>query len=136
MMRKSSPRLSVGLWLGGATAVLLLLASAVFTPASLPPVPLCLMYRFTGLPCPGCGLTRAVCCISHGEFAQAWAFNPFGYVLFAGLIALAARPLIAWRWPEAQQRIARWRGWLWVGIGLATLLVASGVWRIARIATQ
>jgi hypothetical protein len=29
-----------------------------------------------GIPCPGCGLTRALCLATHGHFGEALAFHP------------------------------------------------------------
>ena len=36
--------------------------------------------------CPGCGLTRSFVALAHGRIAQAWAFNPAGFLGFAALI--------------------------------------------------
>ena len=46
----------------------------------------------TGLPCPGCGLTRAFSCILHGEFERGYDYHPFGYLLLP-LFLLAATTL-------------------------------------------
>lgn len=46
---------------------------------------LCPMVVVTGLPCPGCGLTRAAFRILHGDFVGAWKMHPFIY----GVIVLA-----------------------------------------------
>jgi hypothetical protein len=47
---------------------------------------LCPFRYFTGLPCPGCGLTRSFCAMSQGHFCDAMAFHILGPVLFAGLL--------------------------------------------------
>lgn len=39
-------------------------------------VDLCLFKRFTGYPCPTCGTTRGIISLFHGEYIQAWLFNP------------------------------------------------------------
>lgn len=47
----------------------------------------CWFKRLTGMDCPGCGLTRSVVCLVHGNFLDAWHFNPGGYLFFAVLAA-------------------------------------------------
>lgn len=46
----------------------------------------CPMIFMTGIPCAGCGMTRAVRFILSGHFAQAFYLNPMAFpiVLFAG----------------------------------------------------
>lgn len=46
----------------------------------------CSFKRLTGVECPGCGLTRSVVCLVHGDFLAAWRYNPGGYV-FVALVA-------------------------------------------------
>lgn len=60
------------------------------------PVNLCVFKRLTGFPCSGCGSTRAVLALSHGDIAQAARLNPltvgliFGFPLWV-LVRLATR---------------------------------------------
>ncbi|MFQ5653877.1 MAG: DUF2752 domain-containing protein [Planctomycetota bacterium] len=82
-------------WIASISAALILLASRLFTVATLPAIDLCLFRRLGGLPCPGCGLTRAFCSISHGELQQAWSLNPFGYLFYAIALGVLLAPL--WR---------------------------------------
>ncbi|WP_455619668.1 DUF2752 domain-containing protein [Eisenbergiella sp.] len=44
----------------------------------------CPLLILTGLPCPGCGTTRALLYIFQGQFGRAWRLNPcaFLWVLF------------------------------------------------------
>ncbi len=53
---------------------------------------LCPLKRFTGVPCPTCGSTRALVCVLHGDFAHAFVFQPLvmTLVLAAGPVVLAA----------------------------------------------
>jgi hypothetical protein len=51
---------------------------------------LCPFRLATGLPCPGCGLTRSWVYIAHGDFGAALRANPFGYVTMAAAIAVVA----------------------------------------------
>jgi len=62
----------------GALAVVLLAAAL---PSQGAGVQICFFRYLTGLPCPGCGLTRSFSCILHGDFARGYAYHPFGYVL-------------------------------------------------------
>lgn len=36
----------------------------------------CLIYRVTGIPCPGCGITRACLSALRFNFVEAFAYNP------------------------------------------------------------
>ena len=57
---------------------------------------LCAFHNVTGIPCPGCGLTRSFVSCGHGHLTQAFIYHPAGPLLFAALIiylALALRPL-------------------------------------------
>lgn len=83
----------------GAVPVLLLLAVALPPPnhddARLVGIPsLCTIYNLTGLPCPGCGITRSVVCAAHGQATQAFRFHPLGPLVFAALVVLTAMRLV------------------------------------------
>lgn len=49
----------------------------------------CPLLRLTGVPCAGCGLTRAFLFLLHGEFARAAYINPMAYALLAVLLYCA-----------------------------------------------
>ncbi len=58
-------------------------------------VDLCAFHAATGLPCPGCGLTRGLSALSQGDLSTALAMHPFVYALwptFALLAVLAVLP--------------------------------------------
>ena len=74
--------------------------SFLTSPANLPDWCLCPSMRFLGLPCPGCGLTRSFCAISHGAFHQAWDFNPFGYVFYLMALGCLLFPIISYFAPN------------------------------------
>ena len=70
----------------GATA---LGAGAVvffFNPSTHGFYPICLFHKLTGWNCPGCGMTRALYALLHGNFSVALRDN----VLFVFLLAAAA----------------------------------------------
>ena len=57
----------------------------------------CPVHWLTGIACPGCGITRASVALARGDFARAWHFHPFVYLL----VPLALSFLIAPRWTRA-----------------------------------
>src|SRR5690242_8739123 len=87
---------------------------------SLPAEPtfrLCPFYWLTGLPCPLCGLTRALFALAKGNWNQAVHFNAMSPLGFAMLFSLF------WDGP--------WRKTLWM-LGIAAFF-AYGVGRIASL---
>ena len=86
-------------------APLLLLGSFVM-PAHGFSVSLCWFYNVTGLPCPGCGLTRSLACISHLEPGAALRYHPFGVALYALLVVLSVASF------AGERRRAALRAWL------------------------
>lgn len=50
---------------------------------------LCPFRALTGLPCPGCGLTRSWVYAAHGWWEQSFASHPFGMLLVAAVLVLA-----------------------------------------------
>lgn len=71
--------------------------SAVFLVSVLLTLPggdyfsICGFKTFTGLPCPGCGLTHSFCALGKGEIGSAFAFNLLGPPLFFALVLLWIR---------------------------------------------
>ena len=55
------------------------------------PFPPCMFHAFTGLYCIGCGLTRALHALVHGDVSGALAMNPRGVLLLV-LVPL----MVAW----------------------------------------
>jgi len=75
-----------------AAAPLGLLVLAALLPPDRPiPFDLCLWHRLTGHPCLGCGLTRSVCHLMHGDVSGSLALHPFGVAATAMMAVLAAR---------------------------------------------
>jgi hypothetical protein len=46
----------------------------------------CLFKAITGIPCPGCGMTRAFLELAEGDFVAAFQLNPFSIPFFLVLI--------------------------------------------------
>ena len=57
--------------------------------AALPHTTLCLFKAVTGLPCPGCGMTRAFLALGNLDFAGAYAQNPLAFPLAALIVSYA-----------------------------------------------
>ena len=57
-----------------------------FNPASHGFYPVCQFHRLTGLNCPGCGGTRALYALLHGEVARALRDNALAVVGFVALL--------------------------------------------------
>lgn len=110
-----------------------LLISFVWTPSSLPHVDICAMRNLTGLPCPGCGLTRAFCAISHGQFGAAFGLNPFAFAWYAGALVLLFWPLLRKVTPRACERIGTSRVLVF---GVPALVAAMIVYGVARVVSQ
>jgi hypothetical protein len=58
--------------------------------------PGCLFHRFTGLHCPGCGMTRAAYAALHGNFGQAFRMNPVGMILLPLACVGLSLELLGW----------------------------------------
>ena len=91
-------------WLGAALAVLLVgwlldvKGDGRVGPRGRPEFvlpELCAAKRFFALPCPGCGLTRSVIHLMHGEVRASLAMNPAGVLIVAALAAQIPLRLVA-----------------------------------------
>ena len=102
-----------------------LLAAGVFVNSSRPlPIDLCLLKAWTGLDCPTCGLTRAVCSVLQGDWAASLGFHPAGILVVVSLVGWVAwMSLEAWRgqalWETRRKALARFAG---AGIALTSLV--------------
>jgi Protein of unknown function (DUF2752) len=56
--------------------------SVLFAPPGGDYFTICGFKNFTGLPCPGCGLTHSFCAIGKGDFASGVGYNVLGPPLF------------------------------------------------------
>lgn len=106
------------------------------TQVSLPgmtmPLPeLCHMRRFTGLDCPGCGLTRCFISLGHGDLPSAARFNLGGVLLFGILIAqIPYRSLQLWRLSHGLPALRPRRLSTALAVILVSTLILQWVWKI------
>lgn len=79
-----------------------------FPPTDNSPYPRCLFHSLTGLHCPGCGATRCLHALLHGDLVQAAADNLLFLCLLPVLVVggvsvwwalLRDRPVPSWRVP-------------------------------------
>jgi hypothetical protein len=68
---------------GGVTAVTLLAAMLVPLDWVQDGPLLCPFRLLTGLPCPGCGMTRSVVALAHGDLQSSLFYHPLGVVVAA-----------------------------------------------------
>ena len=61
----------------------------------------CPIHRLTGLPCPGCGMSRALFCLVRLDFAGAWYYHPLAFFLPPAALWLIHRK--AWRLPGGKR---------------------------------
>ncbi|MBI5363255.1 MAG: DUF2752 domain-containing protein [Planctomycetes bacterium] len=116
-------------WLAAAVAAAALFASFLWSADEFPKLPLCWLRRLTGVSCPGCGLTRSFCALSHADFGSAWSFHPFGIAFYLLAIALVAWPFAARRWPALVGRVGSSRWLVVVAIGFVVALFGFGIAR-------
>lgn len=97
-------------WIGLAAAALVAAAGVLlllkFDPnAADSPFPGCIFRAVTGYYCVGCGLTRALHALVHGDVARAFAMNPLGVLLIPVIPMLVAHGR-GWR-PRALEPLMR-----------------------------
>ena len=53
----------------------------------------CTIRQYTGIPCPGCGMTRAALYLLQLEFAKAFKMQPMIYLLIFYIVLLSVRSI-------------------------------------------
>jgi uncharacterized protein DUF2752 len=87
----SHPRAPLLLWLGaGVAAALLFFGAGWIGVPNDARYTICAFRRLTGIPCPGCGLTRAMAALARGELLLALHFHPFAPLILGEAAALWA----------------------------------------------
>jgi hypothetical protein len=87
----------------------------------------------TGLPCPGCGTTRAVAALLDGRFSDSIGFNPLGVTFVVAAFLWGARFNILERYMKDlnglfEKLTQRQRSL--VGLALLVLILALNVFRV------
>lgn len=115
-------------WLG-LTAMFAV--SLLWRPPDDPSFILCPFRALTGLPCPGCGLTRAFCALGHGEIVRAMRFHllsPFLYL--AAIVAWLAATASLLNWRRGRAFFARLRP---NALTVKLALIVTAAWWVARL---
>lgn len=97
----------------------------------------CITKQLLHIPCPSCGTTRSIMCILHGEWAEALATNPLGYLAAALLLVtpvwicfdLIISSDSLWKAYKATISIIERRA---VYMPLIILLLANWIWNITK----
>ena len=105
-----------------------LLGSLLLPVGGFPGIDTCSFHALTSLSCPGCGLTRAFCAISHGQFRDAWNLHPFSFPLYAAVLVGTAAPLLNRRFPALSGEKAA-KTLLVCVLVLAIAMLIFGGWR-------
>ncbi len=136
--RWARTRANAGAAWGALTAIL---AASLLLPlpgrdGSLGHLPsICPFYNLTGLPCPGCGLTRAFVCLGHGQWRESLHWHPLGWLIYGVCLLLWLRSGLFWQcgvllWPLSPRASAR------LGGGAAAVLLLTGLARIGWLAAH
>lgn len=85
----------------------------------------CIFHMITGLYCPGCGAGRACYSILHGQFLEAFEYNPLLFMLlpFLGIYILAR--IVDWVWTGGNHIDQRVNVKLLWGIVILTLVYGA-----------
>ena len=89
------------------------------------------MRHTLGIPCPGCGLSRAVGALLHGDVEASLKFHAFAPIFLISLILIGA----VWVLPTVpRQRIIRWTRLFELKTGLVAVgLMGLMVYWLARL---
>ncbi len=90
-----SPTAGPSVGLAAGLSLSALVAARLVDPRRVDAGPVICPFRLaTGLPCPGCGLTRSWVHLLHGQLVEALTANPFGIVALALAVLLVGT--VAW----------------------------------------
>lgn len=78
------------------------------------PLPGCLFFRFTGLYCPGCGMTRMLHALVHGDLATAASMNLLAFMALPVFAAIVANELAERRLLRGRLAAFAYNGPMWI----------------------
>ena len=131
LVGRSTKRLAV---IGVVGLFAVFVASMLFRPPAGDYFTVCGFKNFTGLPCPGCGLTHSFCALGRGDVADAFGFNVLGPPLFLSLVLIWIRSVcVLLNRTDAVQLLDRIAGRFNVVRAFAIAFVVYGVARILYV---
>ena len=93
----------------------------------------CVFHEVTGLPCPGCGLTRGMTAFARGDVQQALQWHPFTPVFaFGAVLTVVVTVLPASQRAKVLDVIARIEARTGITFVLLIALFAFGIWRMTQ----
>lgn len=103
------------------------------TVGGVPMPEVCALKRTTGLPCPGCGLTRSWVSAVHGDPGASLAHHPLGWLVLLYAVAQAVRHGAWLAIPAGRPTIEAGGRWLDRGvIALGVLLLVAWIPTLVR----
>ena len=92
--------------------------------------PVCVFHELTGWACPGCGTTRCVRAVFHGEMRAAFLVNPLMGVTLVGIVMfdLYAATVLALRLPRWRPEKVSARVAVALRAGCAGVLLVNWLW--------
>ena len=93
----------------------------------------CPVKKFTGLPCPGCGGTRALVTLLHGHLLDALYINPLSVLLIVfAVIAPVWLFVDCYRGTHTLQRVMKGRWSIPVICIVVIIIIANWIWNIYK----
>ncbi|MCR4828990.1 MAG: DUF2752 domain-containing protein [Bacteroidales bacterium] len=95
--------------------------------------PPCVFHKLTGIPCPGCGTTRAWRHLMHGHFYDALYTNPLVLIAEVGFIVY-----VVWLWVDTVRgsnsldKVMHFHMKPWMYVLVGVLVLANWVWSIQK----
>ncbi|MEX1217828.1 MAG: DUF2752 domain-containing protein [Acidimicrobiales bacterium] len=110
--------------IAGGLAISACIGVAVFDPNETQIFPACAFKATTGLDCPGCGMTRALHSLVHGDVLKAISHNLLLVILLSSAIVWFGWNVIARKVGKRELRFKfRRPAWIAIGIGVTAFWV-------------
>lgn len=90
--------------------------------------PPCLFRLFTGLYCPGCGITRMLHALAHGDVPRAFAMNAMVLLMLPAVALLVANEAASRRLLGPRAARVLYSAWAWLGAVLVFGVLRNLPW--------